>query len=294
MQENADMAEFERRALMRTRVITGLVALCVLIPVLIFSNTFVFDLALAVCCVISVFEMLKCVGTLKKLWISVPSLLVAPLVILAVRPLKHLFDGFSLTQVTLPVLLISMLYLLAVMVFSKNGVTIEDVAVSGFMTVYITAAFASILFLRDSTGGAYTYLLVFIGAWITDIFAYFCGMLFGKHKLIPEVSPKKTVEGSIGGTLFCGGAFILYGVLIDRFVEQASRMNLLLLFAYGVIVAVVSQIGDLCMSAIKRHYGIKDFGKVFPGHGGMLDRFDSILAVALVLLVLNGFASVFI
>lgn len=279
---------------MRTRVITGLVALCVLIPILIFSDTFIFELALAVCCVISIFEMLKCVGTLKKLWISVPSLIVAPLVILAVRPLKLLFEGFSFTQVTLPVLLISMLYLLAVMVFSKNGVTIEDIAVSGFMTVYITAAFASVLFLRDSTGGAYTYLLVFIGAWITDIFAYFCGMLFGKHKLIPEVSPKKTVEGSIGGTLFCGGAFILYGTLIERFVDQASRMNLLLLFAYGVIVAVVSQIGDLCMSAIKRHYGIKDFGKVFPGHGGMLDRFDSILAVALVLLVLNGFASVFI
>lgn len=279
---------------MRTRILTGIVALCVLIPVLIFSGTWIFPIALAVCCFIAVFEMLKCVGVLKKLWISVPMLTIAPATILAIRPLKETFEGFSFTQVTLPVLLISMLYLLAVMVFSKNGITIEDIAVSGFMTVYITAAFASILFLRDSTGGAYTYLLVFIGAWITDIFAYFCGMLFGKHKLIPEVSPKKTVEGSIGGTLFCGGAFILYGVLIDRFVEQASRMNLLLLFAYGVIVAVVSQIGDLCMSAIKRHYGIKDFGKVFPGHGGMLDRFDSILAVALVLLVLNGFASVFI
>ena len=278
---------------MRTRVLTGLVALCVLIPILIFSDTFVFDLALAVCCTISVFEMLKCVGALKKLWISVPTLLVSPLIVLAIRPLKNLFDGFSFTQVTLPVLLISMLYLLAVMVFSKNQITIEDIAVSGFMSVYIAAAFVSILFLRDSTGGAYTYLLVFIGAWTTDIFAYFCGMLFGKHKLIPEVSPKKTVEGSIGGTLFCGGAFVLYGVLIDHFVEQATRMNLFLLFAYGIIVAVVSQVGDLCMSAIKRHYGIKDFGKIFPGHGGMLDRFDSILAVSLVLLVLNGFTSVF-
>lgn len=293
MQENADLAEFERRASMRTRVLTGIVALCVLIPILIFSNTFIFDLALAVCCVISVFEILKCVGTLKKLWISIPTLMVSPLIVLAIRPLKNTLDGFSFTQVTLPVLLIAMLYLLAVMVFSKNKITIEDVSVSGFMSAYIAAAFASILFLRDSTGGAYTYLLVFIGAWVTDVFAYFCGMLFGKHKLIPEVSPKKTVEGSIGGTLFCGGAFVLYGVLIDRFVEQANRMNLLLLFAYGIIVAVVSQVGDLCMSAIKRHYGIKDFGKIFPGHGGMLDRFDSILAVSLVLLVLNGFASVF-
>ena len=293
MPENADTAEYERRNNMRTRVITGVVALCVLIPILIFSNTFLFDAGLAICCILSVFEMLKCVGTIKKLWISVPMLVISPLLILSVRPLKGMMEGFSFTQVTLPVLLCAMLYLLAVMVFSKNKITIEDIAVSGFMAAYITAAFASILFLRDTTGGAYTYLLVFIGAWVTDIFAYFCGMLFGKHKLIPEVSPKKTVEGSIGGTLFCGVSFILYGILIDHFVEHATRTSLLVLFAYGIIVAIVSQIGDLCMSAIKRHYGIKDFGKIFPGHGGMLDRFDSILAVALVLLVLNGFASVF-
>lgn len=278
---------------MKTRILTGLVALCILIPVLIFSDTLIFPIGLALCCLLSTFEMLRCVGTLKKWVLSIPLLVVSPLIILAVRPLKTMFAEFSFTQVTLPVLMLAMLYLLAVIVFSKNGITIEDIAVSGFMAAYITAAFGSILFLRDSAGGRYTYLLVFVGAWITDIFAYFCGMLFGKHKLIPEVSPKKTVEGSIGGTLFCGGAFVLYGVLIDRFVEEASSMNLALLFAYGVVVAVVSQIGDLCMSAVKRHYGIKDFGKIFPGHGGMLDRFDSIIAVSIVLLVLNGFANVF-
>ena len=278
---------------MRTRVITGLVALCVLIPILIFSDTVLLDIGLAACCALAVFEMLRCVGTVKKLWISVPMRVVSPLLIMSVRPLKSAVENFSFTQVTLPVLLSAMLYLLAVMVFSKNKITVEDIAVSGFMAAYITAAFASVLFLRDSTGGAYTYLLVFIGAWVTDIFAYFCGMLFGKHKLIPEVSPKKTVEGSICGTLFCGISFILYGILIDSMIEQATRTNILVLFAYGIIVAIVSQIGDLCMSAIKRHYGIKDFGKIFPGHGGMLDRFDSILAVSLVLLVLNGFTSVF-
>lgn len=278
---------------MKTRILTGLVALCVLIPVLIFSDTFIFPVGLAICCFLSTFEMLRCVGTHKKWVLSIPILIVSPLIILAVRPLKEVFPEFSFTQVTLPVLMLAMLYLLAVMVFSKNGITIEDIAVSGFMAAYITAAFGSILFLHDSAGGRYTYLLVFIGAWVTDIFAYFCGMLFGKHKLIPEVSPKKTVEGSIGGTLFCGGAFVLYGVLVDRFVEEASSMNLALLFAYGLVVAMVSQIGDLCMSAVKRHYGIKDFGKIFPGHGGMLDRFDSIIAVSIVLLVLNGFANVF-
>jgi phosphatidate cytidylyltransferase len=229
---------------------------------------------------------------LKKWQVSIPIFVVSPAIVLAIRPVKAL-EGFSFTTIALPVLMLAMLYFLAVMVFSKNAISIEDICISGFMASYISAAFASILFLRDSTGGAYTYLLIFIGAWITDIFAYFIGVLFGKHKLIPEISPKKTVEGSIGGTLFCGGAFVLYGVLIDRFVEEASTMNLFVLFAYGLVVAVVSQVGDLCMSAIKRRYGVKDFGKLFPGHGGMLDRFDSIIAVAVVLFVLNGFASVF-
>ena len=277
---------------MKTRIITALVALCVLLPVLFLSDTWILPVALALCGLLSVFEMLRCIGTLKKWQVSLPILVVSPAVVLAIRPVNA-FDGFTFTTVALPLLLLAMLYLLAVMVFSKNVISIEDICVSGFMGAYIAAAFASILFLRDSTGGAYTYLLIFIGAWITDIFAYFTGMLFGKHKLIPEISPKKTVEGSIGGTLFCGGSFVLYGVLIDRFVEEANTMNLGVLFAYGLVVAVVSQVGDLCMSAIKRRYGVKDFGKIFPGHGGMLDRFDSIIAVAVVLFVLNGFSSVF-
>lgn len=277
---------------MKTRIITALVALCVLLPFLFLSDTWLFPVGLALCCLISVYEMLKCVGVLKKWQVSIPIFVVSPAIVLAIRPVKAL-EGFSFTTIALPVLMLAMLYFLAVMVFSKNAISIEDICISGFMASYISAAFASILFLRDSTGGAYTYLLIFIGAWITDIFAYFIGVLFGKHKLIPEISPKKTVEGSIGGTLFCGAAFVLYGVLIDRFVEEASTMNLFVLFAYGLVVAVVSQVGDLCMSAIKRRYGVKDFGKLFPGHGGMLDRFDSIIAVAVVLFVLNGFASVF-
>ena len=86
---------------------------------------------------------------------------------------------------------------------------------------------------------------------------------------------------------------MLYGILITHFAENAERMNLAILFGYGVIVSIVSQIGDLAMSALKRQYGIKDFGKLFPGHGGVLDRFDSILAVSLVLFVLNEFSGVF-
>lgn len=281
---------------MRTRILTALVALCVLIPVLLLSHTWLFPVMVAVCCLIALWEIFKCIGVQKNLWITVPLYLSAVFVIMTFRLFRQLFDyrmESFVVRVAVPCMMLVILYLFAVLVFSRGKILVESVAVAGFMSLYIIAAFMALLFLRDSQSGAYTYLLIFIGAWVTDSFAYFTGILFGKHKLIPEISPKKTIEGSIGGTLFCGGAFMLYGVAIAHFVESASRMNLALLFVYGIVVSVVSQVGDLSLSAVKRHYGIKDFGKIFPGHGGILDRFDSILAVSLVLFVLNEFASIF-
>ena len=118
---------------------------------------------------------------------------------------------------------------------------------------------------------------------MTDTFAYFTGMLFGKRKLIPNVSPKKTVEGSVGGTLFCVAFFVAYGAVLNNFTPY--HINLLLIACAGLVSALVSQIGDLSMSVIKRTYGIKDYGKLFPGHGGVLDRFDSILAVAIAMAI---------
>ncbi len=281
---------------MRTRLITAAVALCVLIPVLIFSDTWLFPIAVSVFCLMALFEMFRCVKLSGNLWITLPIYLSAAFLVIGVRLFKSQlgFDTWTfIARVAVPCMLLVTLYLFAVLVFAKGKVAVDSIAIAGFMSLYIVSAFMAILFLRDSASGAYTYLLIFIGAWITDSFAYFTGLLFGKHKLIPEISPKKTVEGSIGGILFCGAAFIIYGIAITHFVESATRMNLGLLFCYGVIVSVVSQIGDLSMSAVKRQYGIKDFGKLFPGHGGVLDRFDSILAVSLVLFVLNEFASIF-
>lgn len=281
---------------MRTRLITAAVALCVLIPVLIFSDTWLFPIAVSVFCLMALFEMFRCVKLSGNLWITLPIYLSAAFLVIGVRLFKNQlgFDTWTfIARVAVPCMLLVTLYLFAVLVFAKGKVAVDSIAIAGFMSLYIVSAFMAILFLRDSASGAYTYLLIFIGAWITDSFAYFTGLLFGKHKLIPEISPKKTVEGSIGGILFCGAAFIIYGIAITYFVESATRMNLGLLFCYGVIVSVVSQIGDLSLSAVKRQYGIKDFGKLFPGHGGVLDRFDSILAVSLVLFVLNEFASIF-
>ena len=180
-----------------------------------------------------------------------------------------------------------MFLLLFVHVFESERINTSDISTVFMTTVYITVAFTSIIKLRDVSGiGGYIYLYIFIGAWVTDTFAYFCGRFFGKHKLIPKVSPKKTVEGAIGGVIFCALAYVLYSLILEK--SYGLAPNYLQIFLIGAVISVVSQLGDLAASAIKRNYGIKDFGSLFPGHGGVLDRFDSILAVTPVLFMLIG------
>ena len=117
-----------------------------------------------------------------------------------------------------------------------------------------------------------------VTVWVCDSFALFTGMAFGKHKLAPYVSPKKTVEGSVGGLVFAVLACILYTVVLDK----AFSLSLPLWSAvlYGIVGSTAGQIGDLSLSVIKRGAGIKDYGNLFPGHGGVWDRFDSILFAA--------------
>ena len=273
---------------MLKRVITSIVALCVLIPILLLSNTWVLPIAVAICCFIANYEMLKCIGLVSRIELSMPLLavsVIAPIFARSINSLDKFYIAFSCVVFAI------ILYIMAVAVFSKGRDGVEDISVSAIMSFYVTIGFVSIVLLHDLfTMGHYTYLLIFIGAWITDIFAYFCGRLFGKHKLIPEVSPKKTVEGSIGGTIFAGLSFVLFGFVLNS-IEISIELGYIQLFVFGIIAAVVAQIGDLSMSVIKRRYGIKDFGNIFPGHGGMLDRFDSVLAVAIVLLIMNTIVS---
>jgi len=152
------------------------------------------------------------------------------------------------------------------------------------MTVYAAFSFLCIILLRDMNNGRYVYLLIFISAWMTDTGAYFVGRFFGRHKLIEDVSPKKTVEGAVGGIVICILSFCLYGAIIGAIFDAVPNYPALIII--GGITSVVSQCGDLIASLIKRHYSIKDYGWVFPGHGGVLDRFDSIIATAAFLFIL--------
>jgi phosphatidate cytidylyltransferase len=130
--------------------------------------------------------------------------------------------------------------------------------------------------------GVYIFALVFVAAWMCDIFAYFTGRLLGKHKLAPHLSPKKTVEGSIGGIIFSILGCMLYGFVVNK--VKGLSANYLVLALLGLVLSIISQIGDLWASLIKREHGVKDYSRMLPGHGGVMDRFDSILAISTVLM----------
>lgn len=275
---------------MLKRIITSIVAVCVLVPILIFSHTVIFPIALSLITIISLYEMFKCMGVVKRLYITLPLYIyggAAPFLMRynpTGKPMAFALISFMVGALYL-------IYMFSLIVWSHGKLKFNDTMTVFAMSVYIIAAMSSILYVRDyGEGGKFLYLLIFIGAWTTDIFAYFTGYFIGKHKLIEDVSPKKTVEGSIGGIVFCALAFVGYGFIVKHFFDADA--NLIFLGVSGVILSVISQVGDLIMSVIKRQYNIKDYGWMFPGHGGMLDRFDSILAVSLGLGVVCMFVTI--
>ena len=267
---------------MKQRIITAIILGIVAVPICIFSGTVIFPIAMAFIGVVGVWELLGCMGTRKHKYLTIPLCALAVVSPFAVRCFGDQLG--SISDKIMSGLLCFALYLLGAWVFSyeKNQkVDMTPVISSAAIALYIIGATSCIVLIRDIPFGEFYWYFIFIGAWVTDTFAYFSGMLFGKHKLIPAVSPKKTVEGAIGGTIFCVAFFIGYGAIVNHFTE--SDISLVLVGVAGLVAALVSMIGDLSMSVIKRTYGIKDYGKIFPGHGGVLDRFDSILAVSVVL-----------
>ncbi len=271
---------------MLKRIITSICAVCVLLPVLYFSHTFLLPLGIAAVALIATYEMAKCMGMHRRLSVVLP---IYAFSVASPFLVRYMQDFVRYAMLAFIVAALYLLYVFFLIIRSHGKLTFQDTLAFFAVSTYIMAALNAILYIHDyQSNGRFLYLLIFLGAWITDIFAYFTGVFFGKHKLIEDVSPKKTVEGSIGGVLFCALFYVCYGLVISHFFDV--NVNLVLLGVSGLILSVISQIGDLVMSVIKRHYGVKDFGKIFPGHGGVLDRFDSILAVSLGLAAIAVFS----
>jgi len=163
-------------------------------------------------------------------------------------------------------------------IFAFPKYRMDEVFTTTFGFFYVVVMLSFLYLTRSLPMGVYLVWLIFICAWGSDTLAYCSGMLFGKHKLAPILSPKKSIEGAIGGVL--GAAFLafLYAIILNA---TAGTAFVPYLFAIlGAAASIISQCGDLAASAIKRNYDIKDFGRIIPGHGGIMDRFDSIIVVA--------------
>ncbi len=236
---------------------------------ILFMSPIVLYFAVSALSLLMVYEVVRAIGF--KLFGTFLACLGALCILLSVT-LGSYTDFIAIFAVTTAVISI---YALA----NNETMCFSDVAICMFMMVYIICSMQCIQFVRGlSTEGLLLVFLIFIFAWISDTGAYFTGKFFGKHKLIEKVSPKKTVEGSVGGVVTTALAAMLLG-----FIAQACfslEANYWALALTGMFGSVFGQVGDLIASWLKRQYGIKDFGKLMPGHGGAMDRFDSVLLTA--------------
>ena len=186
--------------------------------------------------------------------------------------------GFLPEQVRWIGILLALMVILAYYVFAFPRCEIRNVMEVVFSILYVGVMLSCVWQIRMMETGKYLVWLVFLAAWGSDTCAYCAGMLWGKHKMTPVLSPKKTIEGAVGGLAGAAVLGLLYGFFTTR------RVVIYMLIC--LIGAAVSMIGDLAASAVKRQVGVKDFGTLIPGHGGVLDRFDSVIFTAPVIYLL--------
>ena len=183
-----------------------------------------------------------------------------------------------------PLLLGYGIVLLALMLAQFEKTRFVHVFFALFASLALPGALTCIVLLRDSMPdknlAVWLVFFVMCSAWLTDVFALFTGVKLGKHKMAPRVSPKKTWEGAVGGVAGSTLVNIGFALLFNHFFLENYRINLLAVVVLSLLVGAASMVGDLAASVLKRNYGVKDFGKFFPGHGGVMDRFDSLLLAA--------------
>lgn len=264
---------------MKTRVITGIVLGLVFVPVFVFGNWPLFAVLalLSVGATYEFFRMYNHSDNPLPLWIGILYMVSSALAFYAV---SRYFTGDMVLEWGLLLILELLITTSLLLVFVKDydGHRAGEMMLS---ILYPAIGFAAIFALRDES--VYVIGFVFLITIATDIFAYIVGINFGKHRLAVTISPKKSIEGSIGGSLAAVLLTTVYVVLtpMESIGSIALPIYITIVFVLGL--SVIGQIGDLVASKLKRQMGIKDFSNIFPGHGGVMDRFDSVLLVAIVI-----------
>ena len=262
---------------MYTRIVSAAVAVVIAVVVLILHDTFVFNLAIAFISVAAVYEIFKAAkfdGHKLQAYLCYGYAFLNAFMGVFHRHgwLTFINNRFYFGLFVLVMCLSYLKY------YEKFKYT--DLFFMMGVAVLIPYSFSTLLYMSEWGGkGVFMIVITLCGAWLADSGAYFAGTFFGKTKLCPNVSPKKTVEGLVGGVACNGVLMLLIGLFYD-FVLKGASLNYVMLFIAGMGCALIGLVGDLTASEIKRQCGIKDYGNIMPGHGGIMDRFDSVLLVA--------------
>ncbi len=257
-----------------TRLISGIIVLAIAVAAMLLGGDVLFLFTMAIT-LIGLYELYKAAG-IEKTWLGYLGLAGTVIYDLVMR----FFPGGELMAAAVAALMIMSAY---VFMFPKYKVHEAFSGLSGIL--YVTVLMSFIYKVRILPDGLYVIPMIFICAWGNDTCAYCVGMLLGKHKMFPVLSPKKSVEGFIGGIVGAAALGLIYGSIFGTHLPSLVNpaVSCMVIGAVGALIAVV---GDLSASAVKRDTGIKDYGRLIPGHGGILDRFDSILFTAPVVYIL--------
>lgn len=255
----------------KTRAVSAVFIVLILGTVLYFGGI-VLALFLLGISLIAFFELMRVMGIHVKGNKLTALEICGYIFVVTLYVLEYLPLGVDYTGVWL---ILTFIVLLGIYVLAFPRYDAKQVAGTFFSIVYAPLMLSFIYRIREMQDGLILVLLVFIASWISDTFAYLTGMLLGKHKLAPKLSPKKSIEGSVGGIVGAALVGALYGFLFFKSVDMILGCALI-----GGVGSIVSQIGDLAASGIKRNFDIKDYGNLIPGHGGIMDRFDSVIVTA--------------
>lgn len=255
------------------RVLSSIVLFPIVLGIFIWGNQYVIDVfvsIVAIRCLYELFNAFKHKGYHP----------VEPLGYLAALSIcfLHIIPVQHILLLIGAIIVITIVVSFGLIITKTTKTQVPDVSITFFAVSYIVLFLMFVSFIRNNMeNGIWLIWYIFIAAWGTDIFAYETGRAIGKHHFT-DISPKKTLEGCVGGIIGSTIGIIIYTVILNHYV--GLHMNIALMIISGILLSIIGQIGDLAASAIKRYVGIKDFSNLIPGHGGMLDRIDSLIFIA--------------
>lgn len=254
------------------RILSAAILAPIVLIVFILGNTYIVDIftsVIAIMCIHELFHAFKQKGHNPVYPIGIIAAIAIAII--------HIIPKEYILIVIGAIIPISILTLFVLVITQKTKTNVIDIAITFFGICYIVLFLMFVPLIREMENGKFLIWYLFIASWMTDIFAYCTGKTIGKHHFT-QISPNKTIEGCIGGVIGSCLCAIIYTFLINKI--AGFNINYLYITLAGIVLSIIGQIGDLAASTIKRYSGIKDFSNLIPGHGGMLDRIDSVIFIA--------------